>query len=137
MSVISTLLLDTNIVSFIFKRDSRAAAYAPLLQGNRLAISFMTAAELFQWAVARNWGTSRAQRLEQAIATYLIIPPDLDLCRVWGQLRAERQRIGKSIDSQDAWIAATALHFTLPLVTHNPGHFQGIPGLDVRTVVTP
>jgi tRNA(fMet)-specific endonuclease VapC len=44
----SMLLLDTNIVSFIFKRDSRATAYAALLQGNRLAISFMTAAELFQ-----------------------------------------------------------------------------------------
>ena len=41
------MLLDTNIVSFVFKRDTRATAYAPLLQGNRLAISFMTAAELF------------------------------------------------------------------------------------------
>ena len=48
----STVLLDTNIVSFVFKRDTRAAAYAPQLQGNRLAISFMTAAELFQWAFA-------------------------------------------------------------------------------------
>ena len=44
----STLLLDTNIVSYILKRDSRAALYAPLLRNNRLAISFMTAAELFQ-----------------------------------------------------------------------------------------
>ena len=83
----STLLLDTNIVSFIFKRDSRATAYAPLLQGNRLAISFMTAAELFQWAIVRNWGQARVARLEQSIATYLIIPPDLDLCRAWGKLR--------------------------------------------------
>jgi predicted nucleic acid-binding protein len=133
----STVLLDTNIVSFIFKRDTRAAGYAPLLQGNRLAISFMTAAELFQWAFARNWGRPRFERLEQAIVNYLIIPPDLDLCRVWGQLRAERQVIGQTIDAQDAWIAATALHYALPLVTHNVSHFQGIPGLNVRTVAAP
>lgn len=131
----STLLLDTNIVSYIFKRDSRAALYAPLLRGNRLAISFMTAAELFQWAVVRKWGTARTERLERAITSYLIIPPDLDVCRVWGRLRAERQQIGQNIDSQDAWIAATALHFTLPLVTHNLAHFEGIAGLDIRNVI--
>jgi tRNA(fMet)-specific endonuclease VapC len=133
----STVLLDTNIVSFVFKHDTRAATYAPLLQGNRLAISFMTAAELFQWAFARNWGRPRFERLEQAIVNYLIIPPDLDLCRVWGKLRAERQALGQTIDAQDAWIAATALHYVLPLVTHNTSHFQGIPGLDVRTVAAP
>ncbi len=130
----STLLLDTNIVSYLFKRDSRAQAYAPLLQGNRLAISFMTAAELYQWAVARNWGRARTERLEQQITTYLLIPPDLATCRTWGRLRAERQLAGQTIDTQDAWIAATALHFSLPLVTHNPKHFDGIAGLDVRTV---
>jgi len=132
----STVLLDTNNVSFIFKRDTRAASYAPLLQGNRLAISFTTAAELLQWAFARNWGRSRFDRLEQAITNDLIIPPDLDLCRVWGQLRAERQAIGYTIDAQDAWIAATGLHYALPLITHNTSHFQVIPGLDVRTAGT-
>ena len=43
----TTMLLDTDVVSFLFKGDSRGAAYAPLLQGNRLALSFMTVAELF------------------------------------------------------------------------------------------
>lgn len=133
----STLLLDTNIVSFILKRDTRAAAYAPILHGSRLAISFMTAAELYQWAETREWGAPRIQRLEQAIASYLLIPPDLELCRAWGRLLAERQALGLTIDSQDAWIAATALRYTLPLVTHNPDHFRSIPGLDVRSTITP
>lgn len=133
----STLLLDTNIVSYIFKRDSRAQAYAPMLQGNRLAISFMTAAELYQWAVVRNWGLARTEQLEQWITTYLFIPPDLKTCRRWGRLRAERQLAGQTIDTQDAWIAATALQFSLPLVSHNPKHFDGIVGLDIRTVAIP
>ncbi len=42
------VLLDTNVVSYLFKGDTRALAYAPLLRGQRLAISFMTVAELFE-----------------------------------------------------------------------------------------
>jgi tRNA(fMet)-specific endonuclease VapC len=49
------VLLDTNIVSFLFKGDSRIQLYMPYLQGQQLAISFMTVAELFQWAAVRNW----------------------------------------------------------------------------------
>lgn len=41
----SVILLDTNVVSYLLKGDTRAAAYAPLLQGHRLAISFVTVAE--------------------------------------------------------------------------------------------
>lgn len=44
------VLLDTDVVSFLIKGDSRVAAYAPLLRSNRLAFSFMTVAELYQWA---------------------------------------------------------------------------------------
>jgi tRNA(fMet)-specific endonuclease VapC len=51
-----TLLLDTDVFSFLFKGDSRANAYAILIQGHRLALSLMSVAELFQWAAVRNWG---------------------------------------------------------------------------------
>jgi hypothetical protein len=52
----TTVLLDTNIVSYLFKRDSRAAQYAPHLIDRELAIAMMTVAELLQWAAIRNWG---------------------------------------------------------------------------------
>ena len=54
----ATVLLDTDVISFVFKGDSRGAAYAPLLQGNRLALSFMTVAELFQWAASPQVGSA-------------------------------------------------------------------------------
>ncbi len=132
----STVLLDTNIVSYLFKGDTRAAAYAPLLQGNRLAISFMTVAELFEWAATRKWGRTRVTRLEQTLATYLVIPIDVELCRIWGTLRARLRVAGKTIAPQDAWIAATALRHKLPLVTHNPSDFQHITGIEVLSTIT-
>lgn len=129
----SILLIDTDVLSFVFKQDSRASDYAPLLQGNQLALSFMTVAELFQWAAIRNWGAARTKRLEQTLASYLIISVDIELCRRWGNLRAELQAIGRPISVQDAWIAATALRHNLPLVTHNARDFARVSGLEVRT----
>lgn len=131
----SILLLDTNIVSFLLKGDTRAQSYASLLEGNQLAISFMTVAELFEWAAVRGWGETRRARLEQPLRTFLIIPADLELCRQWGTLRATQQTLGKTIASQDAWIAATALRHQLTIITHNPSDFNGIAGIDVRTTL--
>ncbi|MDR3569867.1 MAG: hypothetical protein P4L43_17730 [Syntrophobacteraceae bacterium] len=50
------VLLDTNVISFILKGDSRMDLYAPHLRGCKPALSFMTVAELFQWAEVRKWG---------------------------------------------------------------------------------
>ncbi len=122
----TTVLLDTTVVSYLLKGDTRATAYAPLIADDYLAISFMTVAELFEWAAVRKWGQPRLGQLEQTLATYLIIPVDIELCRLWGMLRAEQQAAGRTIASQDAWIAATALRHNLPLIRHNPSDFQSI-----------
>lgn len=130
------VLLDTNIVSFLFKGDTRANEYTSLLQDNRLAISFMTVAELFEWAAVHKWGNPRQMQLEHTLSTYVVVPIDIDVCRRWGMIRAERQAIGRTIAPQDAWIAATALVHALPLITHNPRDFSDIAGLEVRSVIT-
>ena len=132
-----TILLDTDIVSFLLKGDSRADTYAPLLQGNRLVLSFMTVAELYQWAAVRKWGARRLAQLEHTLTSYLVVPVDIEMCRIWGKLRAERQSVGRPMSPQDAWIASTALRHGLPLITHNTKDYQGIAGLDLRTASQP
>jgi len=129
------LLLDTNIVSFLIKGDSRARSYKPLLQNNRLALSFMTVAEMYQWAAVRNWGELRVAQLEAYLKSYLILPYDIALCRMWGQIRAYCKSAGRSISPQDAWVAATARVHNLPLVTHNPKDFEIVEGLELITSV--
>ena len=122
-------LLDTNIVSFIFRRDPLVRRYARHLMGYQPTISFMTVGELFEGAIHRNWGQPRVTRLEALINSYPIYYPDYRLCRIWGDVRAVRRRQPIAVD--DAWIAATALAYNLELVTHNPADFAGIPGLAV------
>jgi tRNA(fMet)-specific endonuclease VapC len=129
----SLLLIDTDIASFVFKGSNYVNPYLPLLSGNELALSFMTVAELFQWAILRQWGERRIAQLEQYLSNYVIVPVDRLLCRQWAQVRADRQNIGRIISPQDAWIAATALRHDLPLVTHNIKDFQDIPNLQLIT----
>ncbi len=127
------ILLDTNIVSYQFKRDSRVALYEPHLLNQELAIAIMTVAELFQWAATRNWGQARVQQLEELLERYTILPVDLATCRVWAEVRAARRALGEPISPQDAWIAATALRYRLPLVTHNADDYQHLPNLTIIT----
>ncbi|NCC34812.1 MAG: type II toxin-antitoxin system VapC family toxin, partial [Chloroflexia bacterium] len=90
---------------------------------------------LFEWANIRNWGERRRQQLAAKLGTYLIIPVDIDLCREWGALRAEQHQQGTPINIHDAWIAATARRYTLPLVTHNPKHFSSVKNIEVRSII--
>lgn len=130
----SLVLVDTNIVSYLYKQDTRGELYEPHLLGNEVAISLMTVAELLQWAALRNWGVVRVQHLEATITRkYTILPLDVDTCRWWASVRAQRSAKGLPISPQDAWVAATALQHGVALITHNPDDFDQIPGLHIIT----
>ncbi len=61
------VVVDTDVVSFMFKGGTRALAYRPQLEGKTLTVSLMTVAELYQWAYVRNWGQRRPARLEERL----------------------------------------------------------------------
>ena len=122
------ILVDTNVVSYRHKQDTRAALYEPLLVGHNLLICFETVAELYEWAIAHRWGAPRVQDLRETLADYLLLPYDDATAWRWAEVRTIK---GRPIDIGDAWIAATALRHNLPLVTHNRRHFEQVPGLQV------
>lgn len=127
----STLILDTNIVSYLMRNHSLAQKYRRHLEGNTLAISFMTVGELYEGAYRANWSSDRMQELQSILRLYLVIPSTPRICQTWGQVRFLRRQ--QPISVQDAWIAATALEHGCPLVTHNPGDFGGILDLQIVT----
>ena len=125
------VVVDTDVISFIFKADTRSAYYLPLLTGKIGVISFMTLAELRQWAQRRNWGNARRTRLEQFVAGFAVIHSDDRLCSEWAQVTSSSYQSGYSIGVADAWIAATASMLSLPLVTNNRSDFAGVAGLRI------
>lgn len=51
----SVVLLDTDVFSFIYKNRQEAALYLRHLKNAVPALSFVTVAELYQWAFQRHW----------------------------------------------------------------------------------
>lgn len=130
----SALLVDTNIFSFLFKKDSRRDLYTDALLGQRLCLAFVSVAELRLWAIERSWGPKRRDSLAQALLGYTILGFDSETSWRWAEVASHLRRHGRDQkDRGDWWIAACALRHGLPLVTHNPRHFTGIPGLEIIT----
>lgn len=128
------ILLDTDVFSFIFKGNNTwKPHYEELLLGKRSALSFMTVAELYHWAVFKNWGERRVTELERTIQTQLIFWPSLEICQQWAQLQASRRAQGRPISTQDAWHAAIALYYDIPLLTNNVKDYEGIKDLQLLT----
>jgi hypothetical protein len=57
----TSVVVDTDVASFIFKNHSIGALYEPDLAGCTLLISFMTLAELDRWAIQFKWGPARRE----------------------------------------------------------------------------
>jgi predicted nucleic acid-binding protein len=132
------ILLDTDVFSFLMKgTDTRAELYRPHVKGKTIALSFVTVGELFAWGVHKNWGAQKFADLEQRIKAAVVVPYDLDLCRQFGRLKAERAKAGREVPANDLWIAACAVRHSIPLVSHNSKHFREIPGLTLITEPEP
>ncbi len=127
----SSLLVDTDVASFVFKGHPISARYEADLKGHTLLLSFMTLAELDRWTIQSNWGEARRNWLGIYLERFVIVPYNRALCTKWAEVTVEAQGNGCRIECADAWIAATALLYEIPLVTHNAGDYLGVPGLQL------
>jgi predicted nucleic acid-binding protein len=91
----------------------------------------MTLAEMGQGALDANWGPRKWDLLEAYLADFSVLHSDSLLCSTWAALRHESMRKGRRMGSADAWIAATALVLSAPLVTNNPKDYRHLDRLQL------
>jgi len=125
------ILVDTDVASFLFRRDTRAELYRRHLSGKLVVLSFMSLGEMYRWAEERNWGKPRRQQLEQHLRNFVTRGFSRELCRTWARVMAQAKRNGHELENADGWVAATAVLHNIPLVTHNARHYRGVDGLKV------
>jgi predicted nucleic acid-binding protein len=89
----------------------------------------MTLAELERWSLERNWGQRRKQELAEHLTRYVVLPVSRELCGKWAEVSFAAKRKGHSIQTADAWIAASALYYDVPLITNNRGDYSAVDGL--------
>jgi predicted nucleic acid-binding protein len=69
--------------------------------------------------------------LEAYLADFSVLHSDSLLCSSWAAVRNESTRKGCRISSADAWIAATVLVLSAPLVTNNPKEYRHFDKLQI------
>jgi predicted nucleic acid-binding protein len=109
--------------------NSLALRYEGHLRERPLLIAAQTVAELRYGAFKAKWGENRWARLELMLGRYAVVYPNDQICTLWAFARSFSDGIGRGMGEGDAWIAATALVFDIPLVTHNRRHFDFIENL--------
>jgi tRNA(fMet)-specific endonuclease VapC len=82
-------------------------------------LSFQSIAEIWRLAEGRAWSAPRRTQLDLFLRRFLVIPYDYELARVWARVCVEAERAGRRLETGDAWIAATAVHRRLVLLTHD------------------
>lgn len=129
-------LLDTDVLSHLLRsKGELSERYRELLAGHDMAVTFITVGEIYSGLYKRELSTRLARfetRLRQEL---LLIPFSLDVCRAYGRLVFERTPQGshRIMGTNDRWIASCAVHYKLPLVTHNVRHFRGVAGLTLMS----
>ncbi len=129
------VLLDTSVVSLLHpkkKNTELRAKYELHMRDRVLALSFQSVAELWEWAENNNWGQKSRDRLETFLRRFLILPYNYELAKVWARVMNRSRRDGRRLEAGDCWIAATAVLYAIPLITHDR-HLTGLPisGLEV------
>ena len=128
------VVLDTNVVSYIFDGDDRAQYYLERIRGLRALVSFQTLEELWFGAYWGGWGERRKNELALHLEQYDVVWPDRSLVDASARLRSNRQKAGRSLNTADAWIAATAVMLDCPLASYDRD-FSGI--LDLELIQDP
>lgn len=70
------VVVDTDVASYIFKKDTRAELYEPHLTQVPKFISFMTFAELRYWKLKSNWGERKSGKFEEFLLDFGVIFAD-------------------------------------------------------------
>jgi hypothetical protein len=134
----ATVVVDTNVFSADLIRTTRPLAelYRPVLLGRRFLISYQTVAEIRFGARLGNWAPKRIAGMEERLATAEVVWPGRELLSTYVTLRTDCVRAGHALGQRehdaDRWIAATAIHLGIPLVSHD-GIFKHAPALVLET----
>jgi tRNA(fMet)-specific endonuclease VapC len=124
------VLLDTDVFSYLGRSgDTRAALYRPHVDGKLVAVSFITVGEILFGAYKNKWGITKLEQIKTRLRSVTIVPYDWTVCQTYGDLKARLQEAGRGVADNDLWIAACAVRHSIPLVSNNRAHFEGIPGL--------
>lgn len=113
------------VFDFLADIEPQAAEVELLLSQGRLALSTISTYELFRGVKIKRHITQREQFVELCHE----YPMDNPVVRMAAEIYTDLKSAGRMIPNEDILIAATAIHYSVPLLTANRRHFERIKGL--------
>lgn len=134
----SAVLLDTDVLSALMRRDPRTAVFAHpyLLEHDQLTFSVITRYEILRGLKAK-LATSQLAAFHRLCSASVVLPLSDPIIVRAADIYANLYRRGALVSDADILIAATALEHGLPVATANTAHFSRIEGLGLQNWIRP
>ncbi|HUC60700.1 MAG TPA: type II toxin-antitoxin system VapC family toxin [Alphaproteobacteria bacterium] len=122
-------LLDTNIVSDLVRNPQGRVAERIRAAGEALvSTSIVVAAEL-RYGATKKASPRLSAQLEAVLGALEVLPLEVPTDAIYGRLRAQLEKIGRTIGGNDLLIAAQCVALGRTLVTDNEREFARVEGL--------
>ena len=121
-------LVDTNVIIRLLYSDERSVELFDM--ADEVYIPVIVAGELYYGAENSTKEQENKQLFSDFISQYNVVDIDLPITKVYGEIKTQLKSSGLTIPENDLWIAATAMHHQLTLITFD-NHFSNINGLQV------
>lgn len=130
---VTTVLLDTDILSAIMRQDSVAVPKAQeyLLAHEQFTFSIITRYEILRGLKAKA-AAKQIETFNRFCEVNIILPLTDEIIVKAAEIYAILRQRGELIGDADILIGATALTNEICVVTNNLNHFQRIPELQVQ-----
>ncbi|WP_245952707.1 type II toxin-antitoxin system VapC family toxin [Pedobacter cryoconitis] len=122
----SNFLLDTNIISALFKGEKTIADRID--NADEVYIPVIVLGELYYGARYSTNVQKNIDNINRLVQTYEVLNSNQETASIYGEIKASLRKKGKPIPENDIWIATIAKQYQLTLVTRDR-HFNEIDAL--------
>lgn len=123
-----SLLLDTSAIIPHFRRNESVTTL--LTAADHLYLPSIVLGELFHGAFRLPFPEKQLERIRTFMSAVVVVSVGSATAEHFGRITAQLTTAGRTIPSNDAWIAALACEYQFPLVADDE-HFTWVPGLNV------
>ena len=119
------VIVDADVMIEVLRKNPAAISFLKNEVGSfNILLSAVTEAEIQQGATNKE----NHHQLIKFLKQYIVLPVEYQISNIFSNLVAKFV-LSHNTDIADTFVAATCLHYKLPLLTINYKHYKHIPGL--------
>lgn len=125
------ILFDTDICVEILRGNKKVIDHLEL-SDEEIAVSFITAAELYYGAEKSNNPEKNIISIEKMLLAFYIIESSNEIEKRFGIIKTELWKNGNMISDADIFIASACIENCSRLITGNIKHYERIKNLEIE-----